>query len=107
MLTLTDGAAKKVKTFFEEDKTIQGKSLRVLVEKGGCSSYQYGFSFDDKKEGDVELALDGLTVLVDGSSAELLKGSVIDYKEDFSGAGFSISNPNAKHSCGCGKSFEA
>jgi len=107
MVTLTEGAINKVKEFYAQDKTIQGKSLRVLVEKGGCSSYQYGFVFDDKKEGDAELVLDGLTVLMDPQSASLLQGSVIDYKEDFTSSGFSISNPNAKSSCGCGRSFNA
>ncbi len=107
MITLTQGAVKKVKEFYAGDPSLQGKPLRVFVEKGGCSSYQYGFAFDEKREGDTELALDGLNVIVDGQSADLLKGSVIDYKEDFSGSGFSIVNPNAKGSCGCGKSFNA
>ena len=107
MFTLTEGAVKKVKTFYQEDNTIQGKSLRVFVEKGGCSSFQYGFAFDEKKEGDSELAVEGLTVLVDPQSAPLLQGAVIDFKEDFSGSGFTISNPNAKKSCGCGTSFTA
>ena len=107
MLTLTEGAIKKVKEFYQSDESLQGKALRVLVEKGGCSSYQYGFAFDEKKDGDTELVLGGLKVLVDAPSAPLLQGSVIDYKEDFSGSGFSIANPNASHSCGCGKSFDA
>lgn len=107
MVTLTENAAKKVKEIFAGDSSLAGKSLRVLVEKGGCSSYQYGFSFDEKKEGDAELDQAGFKVLVDPETAGLLMGSVIDYKEDFSGGGFAISNPNAKSSCGCGKSFNA
>lgn len=107
MFTLTDGAIKKVKEFYTQDPSIQGKPLRVFVEKGGCSSYQYGFAFDDLKTGDSELDLGGLKVIVDPNSAPLLQGSVIDYKEEFGGSGFSIANPNAKGSCGCGKSFEA
>jgi iron-sulfur cluster assembly accessory protein len=107
MFTLTEGAIKKVKEFYTEDPAIAGKPLRVFVEKGGCSGYQYGFSFDDKKEGDTEMAISDLKVLVDAESAPLLSGSTIDYKEDFSGSGFAISNPNAKKSCGCGHSFEA
>ncbi len=108
MLTLTDVAIEKVKEISQAEPTAQGKSLRVLVEPGhGCSTYQYGFTFDEKKDGDAELELGGLKVLVDPNSAPLLTGCVIDYKEDFSGAGFAISNPNAKKSCGCGKSFDA
>ena len=107
MFTLTEGAVKKVKTFYEEDQSIQGKPLRVFVEKGGCSSYQYGFAFDEKKDGDTEIALSDLKVIVDPQSVPLLAGVVIDYKEDFSGSGFTVSNPNAKKSCGCGKSFDA
>lgn len=107
MLTLTEGAVKKVKEFYAADQSIQGKSLRVYVDKGGCSGYEYGFAFDDKKDGDSEFDMDGLHVLVDPQSLTMLKGSVVDYKEDFSGSGFSIVNPNAKSSCGCGHSFEA
>ncbi|MBL0059513.1 MAG: iron-sulfur cluster assembly accessory protein [Elusimicrobia bacterium] len=107
MVTLTEGAAQKVKEIVAGDPSLAGKSLRVLVEKGGCSSYQYGFSFDQRKDGDAELDQAGLKVLVDPQTASLLAGSVIDYKEDFAGGGFAISNPNAKSSCGCGKSFNA
>ncbi len=107
MLTLTENAIKKVKEFYETDQSLQGKPLRVFVEKGGCSGFQYGFAFDDKKDGDIELPVTELKVIVDHESSEMLKGSVIDYKEDFSGSGFAITNPNAKKSCGCGNSFEA
>lgn len=107
MLTLTPGAVQKVKEFYAADKELSGKHLRVFVEKGGCSSFQYGFTFDDAKDGDQTLPVEGLSLVVDAQSAAMLQGSVIDYKEDFSGAGFSISNPNAKKSCGCGKSFDA
>ncbi len=107
MLTLTPQAISKVKEIFAADKNLAGKALRVLIEKGGCSSYQYGFSFDQRKDGDTALEIGGFNLLVDSGSAALLAGSIIDYKEDFSGGGFAISNPNAKKSCGCGKSFEA
>ncbi|MBK8576279.1 MAG: iron-sulfur cluster assembly accessory protein [Elusimicrobia bacterium] len=107
MVTLTENATKKVKEIFAGDPGLTGKSLRVLVEKGGCSSYQYGFSFDEKKDGDAEVDQVGFKVLVDSETAGLVAGSVIDYKEDFSGGGFAIANPNAKSSCGCGKSFNA
>jgi iron-sulfur cluster assembly accessory protein len=108
MLTLTDVAIEKVKELSAAEPSAQGKALRVLVEPGhGCSAYQYGFTFDDKKDGDTELTMGDLKVLVDPQSAPLLSGCVIDFKDDFSGAGFAISNPNAKKSCGCGKSFDA
>lgn len=107
MLTLTEGAIKKVKEFYAQDPSLQGKSLRVYVEKGGCSGFNYGFTFDEKKEGDNEVDQAGLRVVVDPQSLPMLKGAVVDYKDDFSGSGFSIKNPNAKSSCGCGHSFEA
>lgn len=108
MLTLTDVAIQKVKEITAGEPSAQGKALRVLVEPGhGCSAYQYGFTFDDKKEGDTELEMGGLKIVVDPDSGRLLAGCVIDFKDDFSGAGFSVTNPNAKKSCGCGKSFDA
>lgn len=108
MLTLTPNAVAKVKEIYTNDKSLSGKSLRVFVGQGhGCSSYEYGFSFDEAKDGDTTLPYDGFQVVVDAPSATLLTGSVIDFKEDFSGGGFAISNPNAKRSCGCGKSFDA
>jgi len=107
VLQLTESAVKKVQGLYDQDKALEGKLLRVFVETGGCSGYQYGFAFDEKKEGDAELAFEGIKVVVDPKSAPLLNGSVVDYKEDFGAEGFSISNPNAKKSCGCGHSFEA
>lgn len=107
MLQLTENAIKKVQGLYDQDKSLGSKPLRVFVEAGGCSGYQYGFAFDEKKEGDAELAFNGLKVVVDPKSAPMLQGCVIDYKEDFGSEGFSISNPNAKKSCGCGHSFEA
>lgn len=107
MLQLTENAVKKVEGLYGQDKTLEGKFLRVFVEAGGCSGYQYGFSFDDKKTDDSEVVFGNLKVIVDPKSAPLLSGSVIDYKEDFGSEGFSISNPNAKKSCGCGHSFQA
>jgi iron-sulfur cluster assembly accessory protein len=106
ILTLTPGAIAKVKEIAASDPQAQGKSLRIFLEAGGCSGYQYGFTFDEKRDGDNVLDFEGTSVLVDGQSAKLLQGSVIDYKEDFGGEGFSIQNPNAKQSCGCGKSAE-
>jgi iron-sulfur cluster assembly accessory protein len=82
-----------------------GKGLRVFVQAGGCSGFQYGFTFDDAKETDHVLSVGGIHVLVDKTSAMKLNGSTVDWIEDFRGAGFSVENPNASGGCGCGKSF--
>ena len=106
VVTLTANAVAKIKTLTAQDPEAAGKSLRIYLEAGGCSGYQYGFKYDQKKEGDMVVSSDSVEVLIDAQSAEMLKGSVIDYKEDFSGEGFSIENPNVKRSCGCGNSVE-
>lgn len=103
MLTLTPQAVKKVSEFFA-DPEAKGKSLRIGVKPGGCSGYEYAFSFDDKKDGDTELAFDGVKVLIDPNSAPFLKESEIDYHEDGVSQGFKIRNPNVKSTCGCGQS---
>jgi iron-sulfur cluster insertion protein len=108
MLSLTGAAVAKVKYFAETMPDSQNKPLRVFVQGGGCSGFQYGFTFDEKKDGDNVLEQDGITILVDPQSATYLKDSTVDYVEDFRGAGFSVTNPNATGgSCGCGKSFNA
>ncbi len=104
-VTLTAGATAKIKELFAQDKELAGKSLRVFVESGGCSGYSYGFKFDDAKSDDIEQAYDGFKVVLDEPTGKLIAGSTIDYKEDFGSEGFSIQNPNAKKSCGCGNSF--
>ena len=104
MVTLTDNAITKVKELFASEDDAKGKCLRVGVEPGGCSGYEYAFSFDDKKDGDTEFSFDGVKVLISPQSAPFLKDSQIDYAEDATGAGFKIQNPNVKGSCGCGKS---
>jgi iron-sulfur cluster assembly accessory protein len=84
-----------------------GKSFRVYVEQGGCSGMQYGMIFDEKRDGDLASERDGVTVLVDAISAQYLRGTVVDFSNELTGGGFKITNPNAKESCGCGKSFNA
>ena len=84
-----------------------GKALRVYVEQGGCSGMQYGMVFDERREGDLTGGQSGINVWVDGISAQYLRGTVIDFSEDLTAGGFKITNPNAKESCGCGKSFSA
>src|SRR5271154_4915743 len=84
-----------------------GKNFRVYVEQGGCSGMQYGMVFDEKRDGDLSAEENGVTVLVDPISVQYLRGTVVDFSDALTGGGFKISNPNAKQSCGCGKSFEA
>jgi iron-sulfur cluster assembly accessory protein len=107
IVTLTDKAVGKIKEFFAQDKEIAGKALRVFVEQGGCSGNNYGFRFDDASPQDTAQDYDGFKLVIDPQSGKLLNGATIDYKEEFGSEGFSIQNPNAKKSCGCGNSFEA
>jgi iron-sulfur cluster insertion protein len=107
LLSLTDAAVAKVKFFAGSMPDSQGKPLRIFVQGGGCSGFQYGFTFDEKKEGDAVIATGGIEVVVDPQSATYLKDAKVDYVEDFRGAGFSVTNPNATGGCGCGKSFNA
>ncbi len=81
------------------------KRLRVLVESGGCSGFQYGMSFDASKPDDTILESEGVPILIDPASLAYLQGSVIDFDDGLQGKGFEIKNPNAESTCGCGKSF--
>ena len=105
MITLTENAINKLKDLFLEENNPNLK-LRTFVQGGGCSGMQYGFTFDeDKNEDDFDFDFDGVPVVVDSMSAQYLNGAKIDYKEDLMGASFSIDNPNAETTCGCGSSF--
>ena len=102
---LTESAAKRIAWVLAQEE-YQGRMLRISVSGGGCSGFQYGFTFDEDRTGDdVLIERDGAKVLIDEVSLDLLKGSVIDYVEDMIGASFAIRNPQAKASCGCGNSF--
>lgn len=104
-LIFTENAAKKVKALIEDEKNSNLK-LRVFITGGGCSGFQYGFTFDEKiQDGDSEIEKCGVTLLVDPMSAQYLRGAEIDYQEGLEGAQFVIKNPNAKTTCGCGSSF--
>jgi iron-sulfur cluster insertion protein len=104
-LLLTDAAAAKVKSLVEEEDN-EDLKLRVFVTGGGCSGFQYGFTFDESvNEGDTEVEKGGVTVLVDPMSIQYLTGAEIDYSEGLEGAQFIIRNPNATTTCGCGSSF--
>ena len=104
-LHFTDAAAAKVGQLIQQEGNSALK-LRVYVQGGGCSGFQYGFTFDEEtQEGDTEIEKLGVTLLVDPMSVQYLQGAEIDYREDLSGAQFIIRNPNATTTCGCGSSF--
>ena len=105
MITLTETAATKVKDLIEAEGE-PNLALRVAVRPGGCSGFSYEMFFDtDVADDDNLVDYSGVRVVVDPSSAELLQGATLDYKDGLQGAGFAIENPNAQRSCGCGKSF--
>jgi len=106
-LIFTDSAADKVKQLVDEEGNPELK-LRVFVQGGGCSGFQYGFTFDEViNEDDTQMSKNGVTLLIDAMSLQYLVGAEIDYKEDLQGAQFVIKNPNATTTCGCGSSFSA
>lgn len=104
-LNFTDAAAAKVRELIDEEDNDQLK-LRVFVSGGGCSGFQYGFTFDENtQEGDTEIEKGGVMLLIDPMSYQYLVGAEIDYSEGLEGAQFVIRNPNATTTCGCGSSF--
>ena len=104
-IVFTDAAATKVSELIAEEDNPNLK-LRVFISGGGCSGFQYGFTFDeDIEDGDSQVENQGVTLLVDPMSVQYLMGAEIDYKEDLQGAQFIIRNPNAQTTCGCGQSF--
>lgn len=106
-LVFTENAATKVRQLIEEEGN-PGLKLRVFVTGGGCSGFQYGFTFDEAvNEDDTSLQKGGVTLLVDPMSLQYLTGAEIDYQENVEGAQFVIKNPNASSTCGCGSSFSA
>ena len=106
-LVFTDSAATKVKKLIDEEGNPDLK-LRVFVTGGGCSGFQYGFTFDDAvNEDDTSMEKNGVMLLIDAMSFQYLAGAEIDYQEGIEGAQFVIKNPNATSTCGCGSSFSA
>jgi iron-sulfur cluster insertion protein len=104
-VVFTDAAAIKVGELIEEEQNSELK-LRVFISGGGCSGFQYGFTFDENiEDGDSQVVNQGVTLVIDPMSVQYLMGAEIDYKEDLQGAQFIIRNPNAKTTCGCGQSF--
>ncbi|CAI8028429.1 Iron-sulfur cluster insertion protein ErpA [Geodia barretti] len=106
-LVFTEAAARKVGELLKEEEN-PALMLRVYISGGGCSGFQYGFTFDEtREEGDASVKQLGVTLLVDPTSLQYLEGAEIDFKDDLSGARFVIRNPNAQSTCGCGSSFSA
>ena len=104
VVTLTPQAVAEVKSLLALPENA-GKHMRYYVEQGGCSGMQYGMIFDEQRDDDLVAVEDGISVLVDPISADFLRGTVVEFSDALTGGGFKITNPNAKESCGCGKSF--
>ena len=108
VIRLTESAASQVKSMLADNPENAGKTLRVYVEDGGCSGFQYGLTFDEQRENDLRSECHGVSVLVDPFSANYLQGATVDFSDSLTAGGFRVvGNPNARQSCGCGKSFEA
>jgi iron-sulfur cluster assembly accessory protein len=104
MIMLTPRAAQQVRTL-QSESSDASKKLRIFVESGGCSGFQYGMSFDERKDGDQMLSSEGVDFFIDATSLAYMAGSTIDFDDGLHGKGFEIRNPNAQSTCGCGKSF--
>jgi iron-sulfur cluster assembly protein len=108
LMTLTESAAQKFKALAAEEPAGEADVLRIAIQGGGCSGFQYALGFDrGPQDGDHELEAHGVRVVVDPFSAPYLQGAEIDFVDALMGAGFSIENPNVVASCGCGSSFQA
>lgn len=106
MVTITQVAEQKIRELMSEEKDVVG--LRVYVRGGGCNGYQYGMAFESKMaEDDTVIEMNDVKVIMDSQSAPLLQGAEVDYVDSVQGSGFSIKNPQAKTTCGCGSSFSA
>jgi len=105
MITITESALEKVRDILAEENNPQIK-LRTFVQGGGCSGFSYGFTLDEEQnEDDFVIDNNGIIVLIDSMSMQYLQGATIDYKEELMGSSFTIQNPNAQTTCGCGSSF--
>jgi iron-sulfur cluster insertion protein len=105
LIQLSEPAVTKIKQFQTSRDEYRDKTFRVYVEGGGCSGFQYGFTFDNHCDGDTTVRVGDVEVLVDPQSAMYVAGCTIDFVEGLTGAGFVVRNPNASGSCGCGMSF--
>lgn len=105
MITLTEQAARKIEALRQEKAPDGDKLMRIFVEPGGCSGFEYGMSFDSPKPDDIRIECHGVAILIDPASAEYLKGVEVHFDDGLHGKGFEIRNPNATNTCGCGRSF--
>ena len=106
VIQISDGAVNKILSLAESEDDTNNLNLRVYVTGGGCSGFQYGFSFDKViDEEDTCITKDGANLVIDSLSLQYLEGSTVDYTEDLMGSKFIITNPNATTTCGCGESF--
>jgi iron-sulfur cluster assembly accessory protein len=106
VVQVTASAAEEIKSLLQQPEN-QGKTFRVYVEQGGCSGLQYSMTFDEQRPDDHSAQIHGVVVLVDPFSAQYLRGALVDFSDSLTAGGFKITNPNARQSCGCGKSFTA
>jgi len=106
VVRVTKSAAEEIKSLLQKPENL-GKVFRVYVEQGGCSGMQYSMTFDEKRPDDLAGEMHAVTVLVDPFSADYLRGAEVDFSDSLASGGFKISNPNARQSCGCGRSFTA
>ena len=108
MVTVTDNAARKIQELMADDSEGEVSVLRIAIQGGGCSGFQYALGFDrGPQDGDNEIESNGVRVVIDPFSAPYLTGSEIDFVDALMGAGFAINNPNVQAACGCGSSFQA
>jgi iron-sulfur cluster assembly accessory protein len=105
-ITLTDGAAAKVKELLTGQEDAAEQALRVAVRGGGCSGFQYALAFDKAREDDHVFEHNGVSVIVDKVSMQFVLGSEVDFVDGLEGAGFAVNNPNVVAACGCGSSFQ-
>lgn len=103
-LEVTSKAVEKIKAFQASDQQSY-QAFRIYVQGGGCSGFEYGFSLDNPTEQDHVNEFSGVKIVIDPFSAPYIENAIVDYQEDFRGAGFQVKNPNAKSTCGCGQSF--
>jgi len=106
VVILTESAASEIKSLLAKPENA-GKNFRVYIEEGGCSGMQYAMVFDERRADDVSGEVHGVLVLVDPFSAQYLRGAMVDFSDSLTAGGFRISNPQARQTCGCGKSFTA
>jgi iron-sulfur cluster assembly protein len=108
MVTVTESAASKIRALMAEEPEGEVSVLRIAIQGGGCSGFQYALGFDrGPQDGDNEIEMNGVRVVIDPFSAPYLAGAEIDYVDALMGAGFAINNPNVQAACGCGSSFQA